>query len=239
MNTDDFYCSDSAVVQGDGFIGKSFKVENTAGANGHQACAYRGTADKLAFYKVTFDSWQDTMYVHTFRQFFRECTIRGTVDFMFGNAAASFQNCNIVAKKTTLLGQQNTYSAQGRTDPHQNTGLTYQNCTFDGEAALKSNTTNYKTYLGRPWKAYSVCVIMKSELMGHIDSTGWLPWNTSTFGLYTSYFAEYANTGAGSGLSQRVSWSHPITSASFADKYQANNFVQASSWVSVPLTTTL
>ncbi|KAG0603050.1 hypothetical protein M758_10G062100 [Ceratodon purpureus] len=231
--------SATLIVQGEGFIGKSFRVENTAGAAGHQACAYRGTADKLAFQSVTFDSFQDTLYAHSFRQFFRECTIRGTVDFMFGNAAASFQNCNIVAKKTTLLGQQNTYSAQGRTDPHQSTGLAYQNCTFDGEAALKSNTTYYKTFLGRPWKAYSVCVIMKSQLMAHIDPTGWLPWNASTFGLYTSYFAEYANTGAGSSLNQRVTWSHPITSASIANKYQANSFVQASSWVSVPLSTTL
>jgi pectinesterase len=214
-------------------------VQNTAGAEGHQACAFRGSADKIAFYKVTFDSWQDTMYAHTFRHFYRECTIRGTVDFIFGNAAASFQNCNVVAKKSTVFGQQNTYSAQGRTDPHQTTGLAFQNCTFDGTAALKSNVTDYKTFLGRPWKPYSVCVIMKSELMGHIDPTGWLPWNQSTFGFYTSYFAEYANTGPGSDLSKRVSWSHPISAASIANKYQANQFVQASTWVSVPLTTVL
>lgn len=226
-------------MQGEGFIGNSFLVQNTAGAEGHQACAFRGSADKIAFYKVTFDSWQDTMYAHTFRHFYRECTIRGTVDFIFGNAAASFQNCNVVAKKTTLVGQQNTYSAQGRTDPHQTTGLAFQNCTFDGTAALKSNITDYKTFLGRPWKPYSVCVIMKSELMGHIDPTGWLPWNQSSFGLYTSYFAEYANTGPGSDLSKRVSWSHPISAASIANKYQANQFVQASTWVSVPLTTVL
>ena len=179
------------------------------------------------------------MYVNTFRQYFRECTITGTVDFIFGNAAASFQNCDIVAKKTTLIGQQNTYTAQGRTDPHQSTGVAFQNCTFDGTPDLKSNTTLYKTYLGRPWKAYSVCVIMKSDLMGHIDPTGWLPWNTSTFGLYTSYFAEYTNFGPGSNTAQRVAWSHQISAASLANNYQANNFVQASVWVTVPLTTTL
>lgn len=234
--------SATLIVAGDGFIGKSFLVQNTAGAAGHQAVAMRGSADKIAFYQVTFDSYQDTLYAHTFRQYYRECTIRGTVDFIFGNAAASFQSCSVVAKKSTLLGQQNTYSAQGRTDPHQSTGLSFQSCTFDGNTDLKANTTFYKTYLGRPWKAYSVCVLLKSELMGHIDPTGWLPWNTSSFGLYTSYFAEYQNTGAGASTAKRVNWSHQISPASAANKYIANNFIQASGWVNgynIPLTTSL
>lgn len=233
--------SATLIVTGEGFIGRSFRVQNTAGAAGHQAVAVRCSADKVAFYQVTIDSFQDTLYAHTFRQYYRNCTIQGTVDFIFGNAAASFQSCTVVAKKTTILGQQNTYSAQGRTDPHQSTGLSFQNCTFDGTPELKANTTFYKTYLGRPWKPYSVCVVLKSDLLGHIDPTGWLPWNTSTYGLYTSYFAEYQNFGAGSSTANRVSWSHQIGTTS-ANKYIANNFVQASSWVSsynIPLTTAL
>lgn len=234
--------SATLIVSGEGFIGKSFLVQNTAGAAGHQAVAFRGSADKIAMYKVTFDSYQDTLYAHSFRQFYRECTIRGTVDFIFGNGAASFQSCYVVAKKTTLPGQQNTYSAQGRTDPHQNTGLAFQNCTFDGTTALKADITNYKTFLGRPWKAYSRCVLLKSELMGHIDPTGWLPWNTSTFGLYTSYFAEYQSSGAGANPTKRVSWSKQISLPTTADDYIATNFVQASQWVpnyGIPLTTRL
>lgn len=218
-------------------------MENTAGALGHQAVAFRGTADKIAMYQVTFDGYQDTLYAHSYRQYYRECTISGTVDFIFGNAAASFQSCKIIAKQTTLLGQRNTYSAQGRTDAHQSTGLSFQNCLFDATPEVKSNTTFYKTYLGRPWKAYSVCVIMKSELMDHIDSTGWLPWNTTDFGLYTSFFGEYHNYGPGSSYnSSRVPWSHQISSGSTADKYQAINFIRARKWVTgydIPLTESL
>ncbi|KAG0566018.1 hypothetical protein KC19_7G031900 [Ceratodon purpureus] len=237
------YRSATLIVSGRGFIGRSFKVENTAGALGHQAVAFRGTADKIAMYQVTFDGYQDTLYAHSYRQYYRECTISGTVDFIFGNAAASFQSCKIIAKQTTLLGQRNTYSAQGRTDAHQSTGLSFQNCLFDATPEVKSNTTFYKTYLGRPWKAYSVCVIMKSELMDHIDSTGWLPWNTTDFGLHTSFFGEYHNYGPGSSYnSSRVPWSHQISSGSTADEYQAINFIRARKWVTgydIPLTESL
>lgn len=236
------FLSATLIVQGKNFVGKSFKVENTAGPDGHQAVAFRGSADMISMYKVTFDSYQDTLYCHTFRQYYRECTVQGTVDFIFGNANVAFQSCNIIAKKSTLLGQQNTFTAQGRTDPHQNTGLAFQNAVFDGTLELKSSMAQFKSYLGRPWKPYSVCVILKSQITEVVDPTGWLPWNTSSFGLYTSYFAEYQNTGAGSSLAKRVSWSHTVKDAKTANSYQANNFVHANNWVpagGVPLTQTL
>lgn len=234
-------CS-AAVVSGDGFLGRSFKVQNTAGSAGQQAVSYRGSADALAFYQVTFDGYQDTLYANAGRHYYRECTILGTVDFIFGNAAASFQSCTVIAKTTTLLGQQNTYTAQGRTDPHQSTGLSFQNCKFDGTPEVKANPALYKTYLGRPWNPYSVCVVMKSELLGHIDPTGWLPWNASNYGLYTSYFAEYQNFGAGATPAARVNWSHQIALAGVAAKYTANSFMQAGVWMrgyDVPLTADL
>lgn len=196
----------------------------------------------ISFYKVTFDSYQDTLYCHTFRQYYRDCTVYGTVDFIFGNGNAAFQNCYIIAKKSTLLGQQNTFTAQGRTDPHQTTGLSFQNSVFDGTPELKSSIAQYRSYLGRPWKAYSVCVIMKSQITEVIDPTGWLPWNTSSFGLYTSYFAEYQNTGAGSSRAKRVPWSHAVKDGNTANKYQATKFVKSGEWVpstGIPLTQSL
>ncbi|GFP92500.1 pectinesterase/pectinesterase inhibitor 3, partial [Phtheirospermum japonicum] len=48
--------------------------------------------------------------------------IAGTVDFIFGNGAAVLQNCDIHARRPNS-GQRNMVTAQGRTDPNQNTGI--------------------------------------------------------------------------------------------------------------------
>ncbi|KAG0567377.1 hypothetical protein KC19_7G130700 [Ceratodon purpureus] len=237
------FLSASLIIEGAGFIGKAFAARNTAGAEGHQAVAMRVSADMAAFYLCAFDSWQDTLYTHTFRQYYRECTILGTIDFIFGNGAVAFQSCAIIAKKSPLLGQQNTYTAQGKTDQGQATGLSFQSCIFDATPELKANTGNFKTYLGRPWKTYSTHVNLKCNLMGHIDAAGWLPWNTSDFGLKTSFFAEWQDFGPGAAnLGKRVWWSKQITDKNVAMKYQALPFTQANQWVpatGIPLTTSL
>lgn len=225
-------CLVIAVVKGQGFLGKWFTVRNTAGSAGHQAVACRVSADLVAFYQVKLDSYQDTLYCHTFRQFYSNCIISGTVDFIFGNGNAVFQSCTILAKKSQLQGQQNTYTAQGKFDKNQNTGLAFQDCNFDGTADLKSSVALYPTFLGRPWKMYSTCVLLRPKLQAHIDPQGWLYWNYTNFGLYTSFFAEYKSTGPASNRAKRVKWSHEIKDPKIANKYQALAFINGKGWLS-------
>ncbi|KAF2325140.1 hypothetical protein GH714_023163 [Hevea brasiliensis] len=77
------------------FVGVNITFRNTAGAIKHQAVALRNGADLSTFYSCSFEGYQDTLYTHSLRQFYRECDIYGTVDFIFGNAAVVFQNCNL------------------------------------------------------------------------------------------------------------------------------------------------
>ncbi len=100
----------SAVV-GDGFIARDITVQNTAGAANHQAVALRSGSDLSVFYRCSFEGYQDTLYVHSQRQFYRECDIYGTVDFIFGNAAVVIQNCNIYPRYPP--NKTNTITAQG------------------------------------------------------------------------------------------------------------------------------
>jgi pectinesterase len=116
-----YICVDTA-VSGDRFIAVDVTFRNTAGPKKHQAVALRNNADLSTFYRCSFEGYQDTLYVHSLRQFYRECEIHGTVDFIFGNAAAVFQSCNLFARKP-MANQKIAFTAQGRSDPNQNTGI--------------------------------------------------------------------------------------------------------------------
>ncbi|XP_023733539.1 pectinesterase 2 [Lactuca sativa] len=232
--------SATLAVVGDGFIGRGFTIRNTAGPQNHQAVAMRSGSDLSVFYQCSFEGYQDTLYTHSDRQFYRECDIYGTVDFIFGNAAVVFQNCNIYARKPP--NKTNTLTAQGRTDENQNTGISIQNCRITAAPDLKG-VSGVKTYLGRPWKQYSRTVFLKSNLDSLIDPAGWMPWS-GNFALSTLYYGEYMNTGPGSSTAKRVNWKgyHVITSSSEAAKFTVGNFIAGGSWLpatNVPFTSSL
>ncbi|KAK9068257.1 hypothetical protein SSX86_012368 [Deinandra increscens subsp. villosa] len=233
--------SATVAAVGDGFIGRGITVRNTAGPQNHQAVALRSGSDLSVFYQCSFEGYQDTLYVHSDRQFYRQCDIYGTVDFIFGNAAVVFQNCNIYARNPP--NKTNTVTAQGRTDPNQNTGISIQNCRVMAASDLKGSTGSVKTYLGRPWKQYSRTVFLKSFLDSLVDPAGWMPWS-GNFALDTLYYGEYSNTGPGSSTAKRVSWKgyRVITSATEAAKFTVGNFIAGGSWLpatNVPFTSGL
>ncbi|KAL4338393.1 hypothetical protein AHAS_Ahas12G0205700 [Arachis hypogaea] len=222
--------SATVAVTGDGFIAQGITFRNTAGAANHQAVALRSGSDLSVFYKCSFEGYQDTLYAYSDRQFYRECDIYGTVDFIFGNAAVVFQNCNIYARNPP--NKINTITAHGRTDPNQNTGISILNCVVTAASDLKAVQSSVKTYLGRPWKEYSRTVFMKSSLDSLIDPAGWLEWN-GNFALTTLYYGEYMNTGLGSSTANRVKWGgyHVITNAAEASKFSVANFIAGNSWL--------
>ena len=216
----------SAAVFGKGFIARDMGFRNTAGAIKHQAVALMSSADMSAFYRCSLDAFQDTLYTHANRQFYRECNIYGTVDFIFGNSAVVIQNSNILPRKP-MEGQQNTITAQGRIDPNQNTGISIQNCTILPYGDLSS----VKTYLGRPWKNYSTTVFMRSMMGSLIDPAGWLPWIGDT-APPTIFYAEFENFGPGASTKNRVKWKglKTITSKQ-ASEFTVKAFIQGVEWL--------
>ncbi|KAL0464222.1 UNVERIFIED_CONTAM: putative pectinesterase/pectinesterase inhibitor 47 [Sesamum latifolium] len=129
------------VASGERFVAIDITFKNTVGPEKHQAVAVRNNADLSTFYRCSFEGYQDTLYVHSLRQFYRECDIYGTVDFIFGNAAAVFQNCNLFARKP-MPNQKVAFTAQGRTDPNQNTGISIHNCTIEAAPDLAMDLTH-------------------------------------------------------------------------------------------------
>ena len=76
---------------GRNFLARDLTIENAAGPSKHQAVALRVNADLSAFYRCSFAGYQDTLYTHTSRQYYRDCTVSGTIDFIFGNALSLYE----------------------------------------------------------------------------------------------------------------------------------------------------
>ncbi|GAV58483.1 Pectinesterase domain-containing protein/PMEI domain-containing protein [Cephalotus follicularis] len=218
-------------VSGDGFIARDMTFENTAGPQNQQAVALLCGSDLSVFYSCSIKGYQDTLYVYSQRQFYRNCEIYGTIDFIFGDAVAVLQNCNIYVRKP-MSGQKNTITAQGRTDPNENTGIVIHDSSVMASTDLLPVEGSYKTYLGRPWQKYSRTVFMKSFLDRLIDPAGWLPWS-GDFALSTLYYGEYMNTGSGADTSGRVKWPgyHPKMTTTDARMFTVGNFLAGDSWI--------
>ncbi|KAF6174709.1 hypothetical protein GIB67_008764 [Kingdonia uniflora] len=223
--------SATVAVTGERFIAQGITFRNTAGPENHQAVAFRSGSDMSVFFRCGFEGYQDTLYTYSQRQFYRECYIYGTVDFIFGNAAVVLQNCMIYARKP-MTGQTNVVTAQGRTDPNQNTGISIHDSRIMAAADLKPLIGSVSTYLGRPWKEYSRTVYLQNYLDTLVSPVGWLEWD-GDFALSTLFYGEYKNFGPGSSTANRVKWGgyRVITSLSEASKFTVGSFIAGGSWL--------
>ncbi|XP_047979152.1 pectinesterase-like [Salvia hispanica] len=137
-------------------------------------------------------------------QFFRECRISRTVDFIFGNAVTALQKCVMVVRKP-MPRQTCEVTVQGREEKNV-TGITIiQGCNITAEDAFLNAQPPIAAYLGRPWKTMSRTIIMQTTIEGFISPDGWQPWD-GTLGLSTLFYAEYKNYGPGADTSKRVDW---------------------------------
>ncbi|XP_023758432.2 pectinesterase 3 [Lactuca sativa] len=214
-------------VSGKGFIAMDMGFKNTAGGIKEQAVAMRSSSDFSVFYRCSFDAFQDTLYPHSNRQFYRECNVTGTVDFIFGNSAVVLQNCRIMPRQP-LPNQFVTITAQGKTDPNENSGISIQKCEI-----TPLNNLTAPTYLGRPWKDYSTTVIMQSSIGGFLNPLGWAEWDRGVEPPSSIFYAEYQNSGEGSAVDKRVSWSgyKPSLTSSQAAKFNVRSFIDGAMWL--------
>ncbi|CAN1858896.1 Probable pectinesterase/pectinesterase inhibitor 21 [Linum perenne] len=222
----------TVAVVGNYFFAKNLRIENSAGPEKHQAVALRVSADFAVFYNCTFDGYEDTLYTHTKRQFYRDCTISGTVDYIFGDAAAVFQNCLFLIRKP-LDNQSCIVTAQGRKQRHQPSAIIIQNGTITASPELKSDPdkAKVKSYLGQPVKNFSRTIIMESYIDDVIDPEGWVTW-MGTAGTKTCWYGEYGNYGPGANTSGRVTWKgiKNMTLARAVD-FSPERFIRSDPWV--------
>jgi len=202
--------STSFFIFGDDFTAENITFENSAGPVG-QAVAVRIDGDKVAFRNCRFLGNQDTLYPHgeKSRQYYKNCYIEGTTDFIFGWSTAVFENCEIYTKKG---GSFITAASTLEGTPY---GFVFLNCRLTGNAADKS------VYLGRPWRPFAKTVFISSYLGSHIKPEGWHNWSKPD-AEKTSFYAEHNSTGPGVGPAARVKWAKQL-SAEEAKTYTLKN----------------
>ncbi|KAL1536280.1 Condensin-2 complex subunit H2 [Salvia divinorum] len=191
-------------VNSEDFMGKDIGFENTAGFDGYQALALRVSGDRAIFYNVKIDGYQNSLCADAYRQFYRNCTITGTTDFVFGDALALFQNCTFIARNPGA-NQESVIFAQGRNDSNSNSVFVIQNGRITAEPTLLQVQPPDHSYLGHLWKPYSRTIIMHTEIDNFINPAGWSAW-IGKLGIDTCYYGEYENTGPGSETKTRVTW---------------------------------
>ncbi|XP_021752115.1 probable pectinesterase/pectinesterase inhibitor 59 [Chenopodium quinoa] len=225
------YSSATAGIDGLRFIARDLTIQNAAGAQMGQAVALRSSSDLSVFYKCAFLGYQDTLFVHSQRQFYKMCYIFGTIDVIFGNAAVVFQSCMIYAR-VPVLGQANVITAQGRVDPNQNTGIVMHGCRIMADEDLAGKIRSVSTYLGRPWQQYSRTIIMRSYMGPLVHRAGWMPWKSAGY-LSTLYYAEFGNFGPGAMLRNRVKWPgyHIITRPNAVSQFSVERFIAGRKWL--------
>ncbi|MEL1242251.1 pectinesterase family protein [Flavobacterium flavipallidum] len=207
--------SASFIVTADNFKAQNITFENSSGPVG-QAVAVRVDGDKIIFDNCKFLGFQDTLYPRstTSRQYYKNCYIEGTTDFIFGASTAVFDQCEIFAKKG---GSYLTAASTLEKIPY---GLVFLNC------KLTTNSGNSSYYLGRPWRPYANTVFVQCEMAAHIKPEGWNNWG-KTENEQTARYIEYNSTGTGASFNQRVKWSKSLT-AEQAKEYSVENIFKSS-----------
>lgn len=176
--------------------GITFKNSYNIGTDNKQvqAVALETLADKVILENCKLIGRQDTLYLkgaskgqevygssNNARVYVKDCYIEGTVDFIFGDATAYFDNCDLYMAEYENGGH---FTAPNTT--LFNIGYVFNNCRLTTSDKFTDEAVQ-KIDLGRPWqcdKAYpnygSNSVFINCQLPDRYNQAGFSLWDSST-----------------------------------------------------------
>ncbi|MGW1817266.1 pectinesterase family protein [Streptomyces sp. NPDC002125] len=199
--------SATVAAEANGFQARNLTIANdfdeaaNQSLSGHQAVALRTAADKVFLDSVIVTGDQDTLLLDTAskatlgRVYMTNSYVIGNVDFIFGRATAVIDKSVITLKKR-WDGSSAGYIAAPSTAADRE-GFLITGSTVNGDVSASS------FHLGRPWHAGGdaaldpMATFRGTVLSSAIKSAPWT--DMSGFSWKDDRFAEYKNTGPGSG----------------------------------------
>jgi pectinesterase len=210
----------TVLVEGDDFSASNLTIKNASGDNG-QAIALSLVANRAQVLNCNILGNQDTLYLSgkNAKQYFKDCYIEGTTDFIFGSATALFEDCEIRSIK-------NSYITAASTPQDTTFGFVFKNCKLTAGAAATA------VYLGRPWRIYAKTVYINCDMGKHIRPEGWHNWSKPE-AEQNAFYGEYNGKGEGYQPTKRVAWSHQLSKKEAQD-YTIENILKdsVSNWYS-------
>lgn len=196
--------SSSCYVYAPDFYAENITFENSAGRVG-QAVACFVSGDRAYFKNCRFLGNQDTLYTYgkNSRQYYEDCYVEGTVDFIFGWSTAVFNRC-------TIHSNGNGYLTAPSTDQGKPYGYVFYDCKMTAADEATS------VFLSRPWRPYAQCVFIRCELGKHIAPAGWNNWGKKS-NEETVTYAEYKSTGEGANPKARAAFGKQLKDISRYD----------------------
>ena len=228
--------SGSVTVTADGFAAENLTIANSwwdehpEGGDGAQAVALMLGSGHAVLDRVRLISGQDTLYANSrtcrsaaetapceaSREFFHDCYIEGHVDYIFGDAKAVFENCELHPRQRSTV----MLTAQSKHFPAEDSGYYFLHCKITG-------AVTGRVVLGRPWRDYSTVTFYDTDVEQPLAPEGWSDWDGR---LKTSTYREYKSHGPGVNGGHRIVDSPPLTPAEEAAFTPAAILKSQESW---------
>lgn len=213
------FTSGTVSVIADGFEAENLSIVNTwwkdhpAPEDHSQAVALLLESDRAVLDHVRLISGQDTLYANSARcrgtldspcradrQLFNDCYVEGNVDYIFGDANAVFDHCEL----HSWPGWEVTITAQSRHSLLEDSGYYMLNCRITG------SDDGARVYFGRPWRDYSTVLFYNTEIDQKLDPDAWREWGGR---LKTSTYRAYKSHGPGIDGTHRIVHYPPLSKA--------------------------
>ncbi len=206
--------SSSLFIYADDIIAKNLTIQNDSGQGTGQAVAAYVAGDRAYFENVQFLGYQDTLYTHSGREYYKGCYIEGDVDFIFGAATAVFDDCQIHSKRDGGM------LTAASTPQDREFGYVFLNSKITSDEGIEG------VRFGRPWRPYSAVSFINSEIDASITSDGWDNWGDIE-NEKTARYSEYNSKGQGANPKERDSWTKQLTPEE-ANQYTIQNVLKGS-----------